>query len=234
VTLNDPTLVCAQYADETRLATRKRAHESGEGPDAREIVFAAVREARPSRVLEVGCGEGELAERLSRELEAEVVAVDQSERMVEIARARGIDARVGDVQSLVFDDESFDCAVAAWMLFHVEDLDGALSELARILRPGGRLVAATNGRDHLRELYELIGAAPVQSRFNSANAERALLRHFRSVERVDARGWLAFPDRRAAQDYVDSLISVSGHVVPALDGPIRARRTPSIFVAEKA
>jgi ubiquinone/menaquinone biosynthesis C-methylase UbiE len=196
-------------------------------------VFAAVRDARPSRILEVGCGEGELAERMSCELHVEVVAVDQSERMVELARARGVDARVGDVQSLVFDDETFDCAVAAWMLFHVEDLDGALGELARILRPGGRLVAATNGRDHLQELYELAGAAPFQSRFNSENAEPALLRHFRSVERIDARGWVVFPDRPAAQDYLDSAISLSGHVVRAVDGPIRARRTPSIFIAEK-
>jgi SAM-dependent methyltransferase len=234
VTLDDPSLVRKQYADETRLATRKRAHELGEGPDAREIVFAAVRDARPRRILEVGCGEGELAERISSELHAEVVAVDQSERMVELARARGVDARVGDVQSLDFDDETFDCAVAAWMLFHVEDLDGALGELARVLRPGGRLVAATNGPDHLCELYELAGAAPLESRFSSANAEETLLRHFRSVERIDARGWIVFPDRRAAQDYVDSAISLSGHEVPPVDGPIRVRRTPSIFVAETA
>jgi SAM-dependent methyltransferase len=234
VTLDDPTLVREQYADETRLATRKRAHASGEGPDAREVVFAAVRNASPGRILEVGCGEGELAERMSRELRADVVAVDQSERMVEIAAGRGIDARVGDVQALDFADETFDCAVAAWMLFHVADLDGALDELARVLRPRGRLVAATNGPDHLQELYELAGAAPFRSRFNSANAEQALRRRFRMVDRIDARGWLVFPDRRAAQDYIDSAISLSGHVVPAVDGPIRARRTPAIFVAEKA
>jgi SAM-dependent methyltransferase len=234
VTLDDPNLVREQYADETRLAARKRAHEFGEGPDARELVFAAVRKGQPRRILEVGCGEGELAERMFRELRATVVAIDQSERMVELARARGVDARVGDAQSLAFDDATFDCAVAAWMLFHVADLAGALSELARVLRGGGRLVAATNGPDHLRELYELAGAAPFQSRFNSSNAQVALLRHFRSVERVDARGWIVFPDRRAAQAYVDSAISLAGHVVRSVDGPIRARRTPSIFVAEKA
>jgi ubiquinone/menaquinone biosynthesis C-methylase UbiE len=233
VTLDDPSLVREQYADETRLAVRKRAHELGEGPDAREVVFAAVRDARPSRILDVGCGEGELAERMSRELPAEVVAIDQSERMVEIAATRGVDARVGDVRSLGFEDAEFDCAVAAWMLFHVADLDGALGELARVLRPGGRLVAATNGPDHLRELYELAGAAPFESRFNSANAEAALLRHFGRIERIDARGWIVFPTRRAAQDYIDSAISLAGHRIDAVEGPIRARRTPAIFVAEK-
>jgi SAM-dependent methyltransferase len=234
LTLHDPSFVREQYADETRLATRKRAHESGEGPDAREVVFAAVKEARPSCILEVGCGEGELAERMVRELDADVVAVDQSERMVELARARGIDARVGDVQALAFDDQTFDCVVAAWMLFHAQDVDRALSELARVLRPGGRLVAATNGPDHLAELYELLDAAPFESRFGSANGYDLLLRHFESVDRIDAPGWLVFPDRRSAQDYVDSLIRLSGRVVPEVDGPIRARRTPTIFVAEKA
>jgi SAM-dependent methyltransferase len=234
VTLHDPRLVREEYANEARLAARKRAHELGEGPDAREIVFAAVTETRPRRILEVGCGEGELAERMVRELDADVVAVDQSERMVELARARGVDARVGDVQALGFDDQTFDCAVAAWMLFHAQDVDRALGELARVLRPGGRLVAATNGPDHLSELYELLGAAPLESHFGSTNGERLLRLHFESVDRIDAPGWLVFPDRRSAQDYVDSLIRLAGHVVPVVDGPIRARRTPTIFVAEKA
>jgi SAM-dependent methyltransferase len=234
LTLHDPSLVREQYVDETRLATRKRAHELGEGPDAREIVFSAVRDARPGRILEVGCGEGELAERMSRELVVAVVAVDQSERMVELARARGVDARVCDAQALEFEDETFDCTVAAWMLFHVQDVDRALSELARVLRPGGRLVAATNGPDHLSELYELVGAAPLESRFGSANGAGLLQRHFESVERIDAPGWLVFPDRNAAQDFLDSLIRLSRYVVPDVAGPIRVRRTPTVFVAEKA
>jgi ubiquinone/menaquinone biosynthesis C-methylase UbiE len=233
VTLDDPSLIRREYADETRLATRKRAHQLAEGPDAREIVFAAVREARPNRILEVGCGEGELAERMLRELGANVVAVDQSERMVELTRARGVDARVGDVEQLGFEDSSFDSAVAAWMLFHAQDVDRALAELARVLRPGGRLVAATNGPDHLQELYELLGVPPLESRFDSVSGESALRSHFGSVERIDAYGWLVFSDRRAAQAYVDSLIRLSGCTVPALDGPIRVRRTPVVLVAER-
>ena len=43
--------------------------------------------------------------------------------MVELARARGVDARVGDVQALPFEDESFDAALAAWMLYHVPDVE---------------------------------------------------------------------------------------------------------------
>jgi len=121
VRLDDPGVVRAEYADERRLAARKAAHGLGEGPDAREACFDAIAEAAPDRYLEVGCGEGELVERVQRELGSEVVAIDQSERMVELTRARGVDATVGDVQALPFENETFDCAAAAWMLYHVPD-----------------------------------------------------------------------------------------------------------------
>ena len=73
-------------------------------------------------MIEVGCGWGELAEWIARDTGAEVIALDLSPRMVELARERVLDARVGDVQELPFGDGEFDCAVAAWMLYHVADL----------------------------------------------------------------------------------------------------------------
>src|SRR4029078_7030536 len=97
---------------------------------------------------------------MQRDLAATVSFVDVSPRMVELARARGVDAQVGDVQELPFADGSFDVAVAAWMLYHVPHLDRGLSELARVLRPGGILVAVTNSRYHLLELRELVGSGP--------------------------------------------------------------------------
>ena len=121
------------------------------------MVFDAVAEVSPKRVLEVGCGMGQLAERMHVELDAEVVAIDQSERMVELTRKRGVDARVADVQELPFDDGEFDVVVAAWMLYHVPDVERALDEIVRVLRPAGRLVTATNRPEHLKELRALVG-----------------------------------------------------------------------------
>jgi SAM-dependent methyltransferase len=232
--MHDPAVVRAEYTDETRLAARKAAHVGAEGPDAREVLFEAVVERAPARILEVGCGEGELAERLGRETSAEVIAVDQSPRMVELARERGVDARLGRAEELEFDDESFDCVVAAWMLYHVAELERALGGFSRVLAPGGRLVAVTNGRDHLKELYELVGRDRVGNHFTADVAGEVLSRHFARVERRDSPGWIVFPDAEAAQAYVSSLVALGDARVPPHDGEIRARRLPSIFVAEKA
>jgi ubiquinone/menaquinone biosynthesis C-methylase UbiE len=150
--IDEAAFVRAQYESEHNLRARKAAYVNAEGDDPREFAFAAVAQAEPQRVLEVGGGEGELAERIHAELGAEVIGIDQSERMVEIQRSKGIDARVGDVQELPFADGEFDVAVAAWMLYHVPDLDRGLAELARVLKPGGRFVAVTNSADQLREL----------------------------------------------------------------------------------
>jgi SAM-dependent methyltransferase len=235
VRLDDPDIVRQEYASERGLAARKAAYRFAEGPDARQVAFEAVAEVSPTRVLEVGCGEGELAERLLRELEAEVVAVEQSKRMVELTRARGVEARLGDVQELPFADGEFDCVIAAWMLYHVPDLDRALSEVERVLRSNGRLVAVTNSPEHLRELHALVGNEPGPNGFNGDNGGRLLGRHFASVERREAYGWVAFPDHEAAQSYVEaSVVLFGGRRLPEFEGPLRVRRAPVVFVADKA
>jgi ubiquinone/menaquinone biosynthesis C-methylase UbiE len=234
--IDDRAFVQAQYETEDNLRARKSAYENVEGDDPREFAFEAVAEAAPRRVLEVGGGEGELALRIRDELGAEVLAIDQSERMVEIQRSKGIDAYRGDVQELPFPDAEFDVTVAAWMLYHVPDLDGGLSELARVLKPGGRLVAVTNGVDHLQELWDL-AQRPTSIRhftFRSENGEEALRRHFAKVVRREARGWLTMDTeaiRRFAASW-DALVSLV--TADPLEEPLRVRRHSTVFVAQKA
>jgi SAM-dependent methyltransferase len=235
VRLDDPAHVRAQYETEHGLAARKSIYEGSAGIDARQVVFDAVAEVDPRRVLEVGCGAGELAARLVDELGVELVAVDQSARMVEITRARGVDARVGDVQALDFYDASFDVVVAAWVLFHVSGLDTALGEISRVLVPGGRLVAATNQADHLVEMYDLVGADRVPLPFGAERGGDQLSSHFARVERRDADGAVTFPTADAIRRYLGSSERLAPYAerVPELSAPLVARRRPVVFVAEK-
>ncbi len=233
---SDPEYVHRQYATEAGLAARKAVYADTTGPDVHEIALAVIREAGPTRVLEVGCGEGELAARIGSDPGVAVVAVDQSERMVDLTRARGVDARVADVQDLPFADAVFDVVVAAWMLYHVPDLDRGVSEIARVLRPGGQLVAVTNRADHLAELLALADIGHVELRFAGENGEDVLRRHFGSVRSILVDGTVVFPAIDAVKSYYGSserLAAFIDQLPAALDAPLVARRCPVVFVAEK-
>jgi SAM-dependent methyltransferase len=234
--VDEAAFVREQYATPDRLRARKSAYADAEGDDPREFAFEAIAAAHPRRVLEVGGGEGELVERVLKELGAEVVGVDQSEGMVEIQRSKGIDAHVGDVQALPFGDEEFDVAIAAWMLYHVADLDLGLAELARVLRPGGRLVAVTNAVDHLQELWDLAERATSIRRFTfrTDNGEEALMSHFAHVERRDATGFVVMDDA-AVRRFAESWDALAPLVrMPPLGEPLRVRRHSTVFTAHKA
>ena len=233
---DDDDVVRAQYATPDNLRARKDAYVNAEGDDPREFVFDAVAAAKPQRVLEVGGGEGELAQRILTELHVELVAIDQSEGMVDIQRAKGIDAHVGDVRELPFADEEFDVAIAAWMLYHVADLGRGLAELARVLKPGGTLVAATNSVTHLQELRELTGQTPprLPISFRSENGEQALREHFTQVQRRDARGSTTMDDATVRRFAASSPWLKALETMPPLSAPLKVRTRATVFVARKA
>jgi len=237
VRLDDPDLVRCEYETENGLSARWSVYRELTGLTAPEVAFRAVEEVSPDRMLEVGCGWGDFSARVAAELGVSVVAVDLSPRMVELARERGVDARVGDVQALPFADAEFDCAAANWMLYHVPDLDRGLAELARVLRPGARLVAATNGLQHLGELWALVGrdraAEPV--RFFAETAEPFLRRHFETVEPRPVEKTVVFPDAAAVRHYIASSVAHKhlADTVPAFDGAFATTSRQTVFVCEK-
>jgi SAM-dependent methyltransferase len=234
--LHDVENVRAEYASEAGLAARAGIYQWADGPDAQQALFDAVAEVAPKRFLDVGCGRGALVQRVSEQLGAEVVGLDQSEHMVGLTRARGVGAVVGDAQGLPFADAAFDCVAAAWMLYHVPDVDRVLAEFARVLAPSGRLLAVTNGIDHMYELYDMLGRTRLESTFSDENGDELLRRHFSTVELVDLGGWVTFPSREEAQAYVDVspwMWADDTHSLPPIDGQVRVRYRPLLFVATK-
>jgi SAM-dependent methyltransferase len=232
MSLDDPDAVAREYANEARLAARASIYRNATGPAPLDVAFTAVLERRPRTALEVGAGRGEFAERLAREIGVEVVAVDLSPRMVDLVRARGVDARVADARSLPFPAGAFDAVVANFVLFHVPDPDAAVAEAARVLRERGRFVATTNGRDHLQELFDLAGLGRVATSFDAEDGASILRRRFARVEERDGSGHVVFPDRDAAQAYLDACPLGEGRRLPPFSGPLRARRRTRVFVAD--
>jgi SAM-dependent methyltransferase len=233
---NDPDFVAAEYADERRLAARRRVwNEFLEGPSSEDVTLAAIAQAEPRRVLEVGSGWGELAESIGRTTGAQVIACDLSPRMVELARARGVRALVASAQNLPFDDRVFDAVVANAMLYHLPDLDRGLEELARVLTDDGRLVATTFGADHLKEVWDLVGGPDVHLSFSAENGEVILRRRFEDVEVRVGRGTVIFPDGGEVRTYVASTLTRSAleDRVPSFDGPFVAHGHFAVFVASR-
>ena len=95
------------------------------------------------RILDLGCGDGALTEKLIQ-AGASVVGADASEEMVRAARARGIDARAVSAYELPFERE-FDAVFSNAALHWMPDADRAISRVARALKPGGRFVAEMGG-----------------------------------------------------------------------------------------
>ncbi|WP_340540987.1 class I SAM-dependent methyltransferase [Nocardioides sp. GXZ039] len=233
MSMSDRDLVREQYRTEAHLETRLSVwYPTADGRDPATEALAALVDATPDAVLEVGCGTGAFASRIVAALpEAEVIAVDQSQRLVELTASRGVTAQVADAEDLPFADDTFDAVSAMWMLYHVPDLHRGLSEMRRVLRPGGTLVAVTNGDDHLIDLRREGGGEPLVTQFSSENGEQALAEHFDDITRDDLRTQAVFHDHAAALAYLESTPEDVEWALPAFDGSRDYAGHVSVFVA---
>jgi ubiquinone/menaquinone biosynthesis C-methylase UbiE len=233
--LNDPELVAREYADESRLLARRRAwREFLEGESSDEWTFAAVAERLPHAVLEAGCGWGELAERMTRELPADVIAFDPSQRMAEMARDRGVRVFRADAQAIPLRDSEAEAVVANAVLYHFPDLDLALSEIARVLTDDGRFVATVFDAGRFRELFALVGREPTEIPVTVDNAEGLLRLHFEHIEARIGRHALVFPDADEVRTYLASTITMHdlADAVEDFEGELRTERSFGVFVAD--
>lgn len=218
-----------QYGDSTRLAARASLHVKYGTAAVAWFPWVAKQIAWPSRarVLEVGCGAGWLWAEASAHLPSglELTLTDLSpgmvaeavERVGGLGRHRKVDGRVADVQSLPFGRTMFDVVVANHVLYHVPDPARAVAELARVLRPGGALVAGTVGGEHLRELREIgtevLGWHPVDATvaaFGVDVGEPILRSCFETVEWRHYDDWLDCGDPDDVVAYLASTPPVEG------------------------
>jgi len=102
---------------------------------------------RGERILDLGCGDGALSAEIAA-VGAVVVGIDSSEPMVDAARSRDLDARIGDAQALAFESE-FDAVFSNAALHWMPNPDAVLAGVYRALKPGGRFVAEFGGHGNI-------------------------------------------------------------------------------------
>lgn len=125
-------------------------------------------------VLECGCGTGLLLERIAM-FARHATGIDLSPGMLAKAHARGLDVREASVTEIPFPDASFDVTCSFKVLAHVEAIERAFSEMARVTRPGGVVLAELYNPVSLRGLVKRLGPA---GRVSASAREDAVFTRF--------------------------------------------------------
>jgi ubiquinone/menaquinone biosynthesis C-methylase UbiE len=137
------------------------------------------------RVLDVGCGKGRFA-RVFHEQEpgAELWGLDISEEMLRFVPP-GIHTRAGAMTELPFDDASFDCAYATESLEHAVEIGRAVSEICRVVKPGGRIAIIDKNAEH----WGRLDTPEWEKWFTRKELESLLRRHCREVSSRPISYW---------------------------------------------
>jgi ubiquinone/menaquinone biosynthesis C-methylase UbiE len=149
--------------------------------------------------------------------------------LVQLKRERGVEAQVADVMNLPFDDASFDVVAAMWMLYHVPDLDGALTQIRRVPGRGGLFVAVTNVDEHMAGLLREAGGDPLITTFSTETGSASLARHFDRVEQTDLATRAMFADHSGAQPYLATFDTALAAALPVFSGGREYAGATSVF-----
>ncbi len=216
--MNDAGATAKQYANADGLRTRMLLHQkySTNKQPYGEWISEHYRIQPGMKVLELGCGTGSMWAEPSRWLpgDASLLLTDFSEGMLETAR-RNVPAQPNisfaqvDIQRIPYEDDSFDLVIANAMLYHVPDLDKAISEVARVLKPEGRFICSTTGENGMRRWFQRVlgeGESPAMP-FSLQNGGAALEKHFACAEKRIREDGLEVTDVEDLVAYVCSMIS---------------------------
>lgn len=248
-----------QYKDDKNLNARRALHNNyRENPHPWLLwVFEQLTAPANARVLEIGCGPGSLWHEHSPPIPPgwQLTLTDLSLGMAAKARQNISHQAAYSCASgpaLPFPAAHFDMAIANHMLYHVPDLPKTLAELHRVLKPGGRLYAATNGKNHLAEMREIIKEydpafvynAPTRS-FLLENGGAQISQYFDTVETHIYPDSIQLTDAQPLVDYIQSMTDIYGiqqvdeKALYALiqqkidqDGIINIQKSSGMFVAQ--
>lgn len=209
------------YADDRHLRSRMAIFSYAETRADPRWRTAPVAWDGTQVVADIGCGNGLDLRRLVPEGRCRhAIGVDLSAGMLrpltELTSTGRLSLIQADAQRLPLHDNSVDVALAMYMLYHVPDVDAAVGELRRIVKPGGTMLAGTNNGSTMAEVHGLLDAAvsralgrPVRAwpalSFTTETGTAILARHFSSVTVRTHDIALVFPSAQPVIEYLDSV-----------------------------
>ena len=253
-----------QYKDASNLNARIRLHVefSTNKYGWFRWVFDQYELTSRARVLELGCGPGDLwLENMDRIPKGwQLTLSDFSPGMLDQAEenlskfAHRKKFELIDAQAIPYQDDLFDIVIANHFLYHVPDRTKALSEIRRVLKPDGRFYATTVGVNHLKELPELVARFDAENGeflksedipFNMENGEAQIREYFSEVEVRRYQDNLCVSDADVLVDYIfsgmrlrlnlsqrEDLTAYIHQEMAANDGLIIIEKDSGIFIAQ--
>lgn len=243
----DRTALLEQYADASNLENRIALHRQFSTADRPlydwQFDLLADRVDDDATVLGLGTGPGHLWRETRERVPWTVHVTDASGGMVaesygELVGEAWTRFAVCDAASLPYRSRSFDAVTANHMLYHVPDRRRALREMRRVLRPGGYLLATTNGEGHMREVFAVQAAVndeplPRATAFQLENGCDQLSRVFATVETVRFDDGLQVTEVEPLVRYALSREEFDEDDAPALHKAFAERFEDGVFEVQK-
>lgn len=220
------------YATDEHLSIRNQIHEQYSIPvvDFRQWVLERIQWRGDEIVLDMGCGPGLYANTLAKVVPgATYYGFDLSDGML-AKHPRPNQIIQADAQVLPYADQTFDVVMAHHMLYHLPDIERALQEIRRVLKPEGILMAATNSSENMPQFRDLFKRAimvltppgkqavvpkPASLGFSLESGTRYLGRNFFAVVRYDLPSALVFDQAEPVLAYLESGRSLNEPQLPS-------------------
>lgn len=212
-----------QYKNSSNLSARLNLHSFNTNKlDWHVWFFEKMDIPENSKILELGCGNGVLWQVNKQAVKEnwDITLSDFSEGMLQDSKQNisieKIKYEIIDIQDIPYEDESFDIIIARHMLYHVPDIDKALSEVKRVLKPNGKFYVSINGKEHMQELIELVkkydkyidfNPSKFADKFGIENGNEMLKQCFNNVSAEDFDGQIVVHKAEPVVSYVTSIIS---------------------------
>ncbi|HBJ2622666.1 methyltransferase domain-containing protein [Clostridium botulinum] len=213
-----------QYNSDENLKLRTNLHSYNRNKiDWDKWCFQKMNLIKCSKILELGCGVGKLWIKNQDFIDenSEIILSDFSPNMLKCAKnnLENLDYKFKykkiNAEDIPYDDESFDVVIAEHMIYFVTDIEKALSEIKRVLKPNGIFYVTTNSCNSMIELNKLaekfdpnldINNNGLSSRFDLENGEKMLKKYFNNIESETLEGKIILDKAEPVVSYKASTI----------------------------
>ncbi|MFX0021305.1 MAG: class I SAM-dependent methyltransferase [Candidatus Hermodarchaeota archaeon] len=154
-----------QYKIHENLSNRMNLWSFGTNPvSLHKWIFSKIKLKNNERILELGCGTGQLWLENFRKipLNCSIVLSDFSKNMLKTAKKDlanlklPIKFKIINAENIPYPNQSFDVILACHMLYHIPNIEKALTEISRVIKPNGRFISTTVSKNHIKELKDFL------------------------------------------------------------------------------